>query len=244
MPEHIAPEQDEGLDSFLDKWRARWPEWAVAQVFVPPVQRETAMAWAALQQELTDAAWGGSDPRPGEAKLGWWSEELQGWAKGGRRHPLGVALQRLPAPWTTLAASLPALRESRERPRDRAEALRRLQPFASAIAQVEAGLFADGRVEDGAALPAIAASLLHARLAQVGESAVPLSVLARAGEDATVRAWAAELLADWPAATAATRPRRLWAALARKRLVRGDAALPLPPWAALLAAWRAARNGR
>ena len=67
-----GPARDESLDSFLDKWRTRWPEWAVAQAFVPPAQRDIALAWAALQQELTDAAWGGSDPRPGEAKLAWW----------------------------------------------------------------------------------------------------------------------------------------------------------------------------
>ena len=49
----------------------RWPEWHVAEVFVPRrAARTGASAWFALRQELTDAAWGGSDPRPGEAKLG------------------------------------------------------------------------------------------------------------------------------------------------------------------------------
>jgi hypothetical protein len=231
------PVRDEALDSFLDKWRARWPEWGVAQVFVPTEQRDTALAWAALQQELTDAAWGGSDARPGEAKLAWWMEELQGWSRGIRRHPLGVVLHKLPAPWPVLAASIPSLRESRERPRDHDDAIATLQTFAQAVAGVEAALFG----ASSASVPAVHAGLLHARLAHAGDSAVPLSVLARAGEGATVRAWGTELLERWPRVDA-SRPRRIWAMLARQRLVRGDAAVPLPPWSALWTAWRAARG--
>jgi hypothetical protein len=230
---------DEALESFIDKWRARWPEWAVAQVFVPPAQRATALAWAALLQELTDAAWGGSDARPGEAKLAWWMEELQGWSKGIRRHPLGIALQRLPAPWPALAAAIPSLRESRERPGDRADALQATQSFAEAAAGVEAALF---DAAGPASTSAIQATLLAARVAHVGDAAVPLSVLARAGEGETARAWGRELLEHWPAATPSSRPRKVWAALARQRLRRGDPALPLPPWTALAAAWRGARD--
>ena len=233
----IGPARDEALDSFLDKWRTRWPEWAVAQAFVPPAQRDVALAWAALQQELTDAAWGGSDPRPGEAKLAWWMEELQGWSRGLRRHPLGIALQKLPAPWTALAAAIPALRESRERPRDRDEAFAALAPFAQAVAEIEAVLFD----ATPGAVSAVQASLLHARLAHAGEASVPMSVIARAGEGATTRAWAAELLGHWPE-DAANRPRRVWNALARQRLRRGDASQPLPPWSALWTAWRGARG--
>ena len=100
----------DALQAFLAKWRARWPEWAVAEVFVPAAQRERAQAWFALRDELGDAAWGGQDPLPGDAKLGWWAEELDGWSRGARRHPLGLALQRVQAPWDNLAACLPALR--------------------------------------------------------------------------------------------------------------------------------------
>jgi len=233
-----APSRDEALDSFLDKWRARWPEWAVAQAFVSPQQRDAALAWAALQQELTDAAWGGSDARPGEAKLAWWMEELQGWSRGLRRHPLGITLQKLPAPWTALGAAIPSLRESRERPRDRDEALLALAPFAQAVAQVEAALFG-ATADAGVAL--VQANLLQARLAQTGEAAVPMSVIARAGEGTATRAWGADLLEHWPRGDA-SRPRRVWNALARQRLRRGDAALPLPPWSALWTAWRGARG--
>lgn len=230
--------RDEALDSFLDKWRARWPEWAVAQVFVPPAQRETALAWAALIQELADAAWGGSDARPGEAKLAWWMEELQGWSKGVRRHPLGIALQRLPAPWLALAAAIPSLRDSRERPRDPDEAWGAVEPFAAVAGDVESTLF---QATEGTPVAAIQAGLLQSRLAHVGDAAVPLSVLARADEAQVARAWGRDLLARWPAAQG-SRPRRIWTALARQRLRRGDPALPLPPWAALMAAWRGARG--
>jgi len=231
-----APSRDEALDSFLDKWRARWPEWAVAQAFVPPEQREVALAWAALQQELTDAAWGGSDARPGEAKLAWWMEELQGWSRGIRRHPIGLALQKLPAPWATLGAAIPSLRETRERPRDRDEAFAALAPFAQAVADIETALFD----ATPTSVSVVQAGLLQARLAHTNEAAVPMSVIARAGEGATTHAWAAELLAHWPRGDAG-RPRRVWNALARQRLRRGDPSQPLPPWSALWTAWRGAR---
>src|SRR3546814_12137811 len=89
-------------DEFTAKWRTRWPEWSIGMVFLPDAQRETAFAWFALVQELTDAAWSGADATPGLAKLAWWNEELQGWAKGARRHPLGAVLKPLSAPWTPL----------------------------------------------------------------------------------------------------------------------------------------------
>ncbi len=241
----------DALDSFLDKFRARWPEWAVVQVFVPQPQREVVLAWATLLQELTDAAWGGSDPRPGEAKLAWWAEELRGWTLGARRHPLGIALQKLPAPWLTLATALPYLRESRERPRDRDDAYSSLRPFAHAVSAIESALFAGAESHraaigssdlDEQAELTVTAGLLYSRLAHVGEAAAPLTTLARADGQTVASAWAAELLKGWPPAAAATRPRRVWSALARQRLRRGDAALPLPPWSAVLAAWRGARS--
>ena len=131
----------EALQGFTEKWLAQWPEWPVAEVFVPAEHRELARAWFSLRDELTEAAWGGDDPRPGEAKLGWWAEELDGWSRGARRHPLGLALQPLPAPWTNLAECLPALRASRERPRDLDDALFSLEPYAEAVAGVSQRLF-------------------------------------------------------------------------------------------------------
>ncbi|HEY0661512.1 MAG TPA: phytoene/squalene synthase family protein [Lysobacter sp.] len=230
------------LASFTDKWRARWPEWAVAEAFVPHAHRATAVAWAALLQELTDAAWGGDDPRPGEAKLAWWIEELQGWAQGRRRHPLGSALQRQVAPWAQLAATLPSLRDSRERAVDFDDARGHLEAFASAIAAVESGLFAGHEPVRSDDLMPIVASLLQARLEHHPGDAVPLRVLAQAGEGDATSLWGAELLLHWPLATSTIRPRRLWAALARARLQCGNTTRPLPSWRALWVAWRGARG--
>jgi phytoene/squalene synthetase len=236
----------QSIAGFLDKWQARWPEWAIASVFVPQAQRELAAAWFALRNELTDAAWTGQDPRPGEAKLAWWSEELQGWEQGRRRHPLGIVLQRHAVPWTSLAASLPALLGSRERASDAHEAIDVLEPFAEGVAGISASLFT------GASTPAPARSvvvgLLAERVLVGGDAAVPLHVLAaseRQAPQAAARAWARELLERWPPPHEGAIPGRIHAAMVRERLrshVAGaDPARPLRGWRALLTAWRAAR---
>jgi phytoene/squalene synthetase len=231
----------EALDSFLDKWRARWPEWAVAQVFVPAHERESTLAWSSLLQELTDAAWGGSDRRPGEAKLGWWVEELQGWTRGARRHPLGLVLQRQPAPWGTLAAALPGLLESRERPLDPAHARSQLAQAGRAVAAIELALFAPPGADAEDAAEAALTSLLHARQADHSAEAVPLQFLAL-GEQGAAAGWQRELADRSTPGKGVPGPRRIMAALALVRLRRGDAARPLPVLSALLTAWRAARG--
>ena len=228
------------LAGFVAKWRARWPEWSIAQVFVPVAQREVVATWFALLQELTDAAWGGSDPTPGLAKLAWWQEELRGWAKGARRHPLGDSLQRLPAPWSALGASLMALQQSRERPDDAEAAIRITRPFAAAVAECEAALF--GVPADASAL--VGTTLLAERLLADPQAAVPLRIAANAdAATGSAGAWAIELQSAWP--LAATRPRRLQAALLRARLSAfADSGRnePLAPWRTLIVAWRAARK--
>jgi hypothetical protein len=228
------------LAGFVAKWRARWPEWSIAQVFVPAAQRDIVAAWFALLQELTDAAWSGSDPTPGLAKLAWWQEELRGWSKGARRHPLGDSLQRLPAPWGALGASLMALQQSRERADDAEAAIRITRPFAVAVAECEAALF--GVPADASAL--LGGTLLAERLLADPQAAVPLRIPVNDDEPTgSATAWAAELQSAWP--LAATRPRRLQAALLRARLsafaVRGRNE-PLSPWRTLIVAWRAARK--
>ena len=236
----------EALASFIDKWRARWPEWRVAEAFVPPPERARALAWFALRQELTDAAWGGTDPRPGEAKLGWWAEELQGWAQGRRRHPLGIVLQRLAVPWTLLAACLPALQASREPAAGIDEAIAVLEPFAEGVAGIASTLYASDT-------PAPATGAIIALLAErllLDEAAVPLQVRARLGATATAqdvaRAWARDLLQRWPPPHHGARAGRIHAALLRERLRRCAAGAPmsqpLPQWRALVTAWRAARG--
>ena len=234
------------LASFIDKWRARWPEWRVAEAFVPRAERERALAWFALRQELTDAAWGGADPRPGEAKLGWWVEELQGWAQGRRRHPLGLVLQRLPVPWALLAACLPALLASRAPAADIDEAIAVLEPFAEGVAGIAATLY-----DSDTPAPATGAivGLLAERLL-LDQAAVPLRIRARVGATASAQAaasaWAGELLQRWPPPHHGARAGRIHAALLRERLHRCAAGAPmsqpLPQWRALATAWRAARG--
>lgn len=214
---------------FAGKWRARWPEWQPAMAFVPAAQRPLVVAWFALLQELCDAAWAGVDATPGLAKLAWWQQELDGWSKGARRHPLGVALKDRPAPWRELALGLPSLQASRPRPGE-LPARDVLEAFARAVADGESALFgADGRgarERDGAAR-AVARALLSERALHHPGDGGPGSPAA-GGTDGDARE------------AAATRPRRIHEALVRGRLRNGGR----PPSAGrvLLAAWRAARG--
>lgn len=211
-------------DGFVDKWRMRWPEWQVAEVFLPGAGRERWLAWFALRQELVDAAWAGADPRPGEAKLGWWVEELQGWTQGRRRHPLGAGLQALPAPWARLAAGLPALAAARG-VADMDAARNTLAPFADAIAAVDEALATDAHAPGA---DTIAFGLLGQRALLADDGAL-----------------AQELLLHWPPAQGA-RGERILAALLRERLRRqaagAEATRGLPRWRVLAIAWRAARQ--
>jgi phytoene/squalene synthetase len=232
----------EALAGFIDKWRERWPEWRIAEVFVPHDQRDVCVAWFALQQELAEAAWGGRDPLPGEAKLGWWAEELQGWSQGRRRHPLGLVLQRLPAPWLRLAASIPALIASRDSGVDREQSFDLVAPVADAMSAIDAAVFGTASgIRDSAGV------LLAMQLLLLGDAAAPLQVRARAGDgaEAAARAWAGDLLQAW-ATTGGPRPIRLREALLGERLRRFSAGGPrlqaVPALATLRTAWRAARG--
>lgn len=223
----------EALHGFTDKWLAQWPEWPVAEVFVPAEQREVAKAWFSLRDELTEAAWGGEDSRPGEAKLGWWAEELDGWSRGAHRHPLGLVLQAKPVSWENLAACLPALRASRERPKDLDAALFSLEPYAEALSGVAQGLF---DAQTPAPSRSVVISLLAERLLRHPDHATPLG-------DLDARGWAAKLLQQWPPPGKGSCAGRIHAALVRGRLQRFAAGKPpvLPRLSALANAWRAAR---
>ncbi|NOT88731.1 MAG: phytoene/squalene synthase family protein [Lysobacter sp.] len=224
---------DDALDDFLGKWRGRWPEWRIAQVFVAESQRATAEAWFALLQEWTDAAWAGDDPTPGSAKLIWWQEELLGWSKGVRRHPLGRVLQKQPAPWATLAAALPALQAVREPLRAGAEPqtlYASLQPLAVAMADCERALFAPEAAPVADAFALLAAHALWHR--------------DEAAAATRIRDWARGLAAA-TRLRAGSRPRRIHDTLSRARLqrlaTRGEVSA-LSPMAALWRSWRAARG--
>jgi len=221
---------DEGTAaSFIGKWRSRWPEWSVSRVFVPVAQRPVAEAWFTLLQELEEAAWGGSDPTPGLAKLAWWHEELEGWGKGARRHPLGEVLQRQPAPWSPLGRALNALPATRGLPA--ADAAAALAGLAAAVWDCESALFPGERqAPAGPAAPGAGAIVLLGARALMADS------------DAD-RSW---LLDHWPSPLPAARPRRIHAALLRARLAalsRGQQPAALPGWRVLAISWRAARSG-
>jgi hypothetical protein len=214
-------------DEFTAKWHARWPEWGIGAVFLPASRRQTAFAWFALLQELTDAAWGGTDATPGLAKLAWWNEELQGWAKGARRHPLGEILQPQSAPWQLLAASLLSLQASRERAPASDPVAAGLAPFAKAAADCEQGLFGASPAADESAAVAIGFDLLAGRQLLQGDA-----------DHARI------LLDAAPAARNGPRPRRLQSAFLRQRLrsMAADGQNRAPSaWHSLWQAWRAAR---
>ena len=236
------------LDSFLDKWRSRWPEWQLAEVFVPEGARARTLAWFALLQEFDDTLNVAGDPLPADAKLGWWGTELRDWAAHRSRHPLGRLLEPVAAPWARLADALPDLVAARERASDGAAALAALDRYAAALAAVEAAVL-------GGAVPstqALAAQVLASRLAEVaGPDALPSSHAYAAGGDAAAgerarRDWAGELLSAWPSRPAGAPARRMWSAFARHRLRRSAAGrAPLagrPALRILWQAWRAARG--
>lgn len=238
-------EDDAAPAGFIAKWRERWPEWSVAEAFVPEPQRSTAAAWFALRHELTEAAWGGDDPRPGEAKLAWWNEELRGWARGLRRHPLGAVLQKQPVPWILLAEGIPALRASRDAAADPERAAARLAAFADGIVGTGASLFADA--SQPPPLPPPPKSVVHGLLAEQllrrGDAAVPESIRGADAADST-RAWAAQLLRRWPPPHDGSVPGRLHALLVRERLQACAEARSPSAWSRWTLPWRCRRVAR
>ncbi|WP_133498466.1 phytoene/squalene synthase family protein [Cognatilysobacter terrigena] len=232
MSEHDPHPADDAA-AFVAKWRGAWPEWSLVECFLPASQRDIVDAWQALQFEWQEAAWRGDDARPGEAKLRWWMDELIGWSKGIRRHPLGAVLQKQPVEWQTIATALPALAAARFRPRDASGAREQLLPLASALASAEAVLVGASNAE------AIVATWLHARLARHPGDAVPTEF---ASQDAADAHWTRALLAQWPVARALTPSRGIALSLARARLASGRPGAPLSPWSALWAGWRGARG--
>ncbi|MDV2452664.1 phytoene/squalene synthase family protein [Xanthomonas hortorum] len=223
--------QSSALDSFLDKWRTRWPEWSVAEPFVPQPQRPLATAWFALLQEWEDIMNIAGDPLPADAKLAWWQQELRDWAQQRSRHPLGRVLEPVRAPWAQLADTLPAMQDARVPPQSLQQALDSLGAFAEAVVAVEAVMFTRNQPGDATA---VAVQWLDARQRVAGDSATPSSM--------TTAAWRAQLLQAWPRKPGLARPHRVWSRLARLRLQRelaGKAAYP-PPLQQLWHSWRAA----
>ncbi|TQM10390.1 phytoene/squalene synthetase [Pseudoxanthomonas sp. 3HH-4] len=228
------------LDSFLEKWRTRWPEWSVGEIFVAPARRDMAVAWFALLQEFDDALNVSGDPLPADAKLAWWGEELRGWSAQRSRHPLGRRLEPVRAAWSSLADALPALAAARGAQAGSEEAFAALAGYGAALAAVEADVL--GRAPD---VEAVIAQVLATRLADMGVAAVPMAF--RQKEDTSaVRGWATDVLRRWQDGRAGARERRVFAAYARgrlERLSRQGVPAPLPSRPVLLlTGWRAARG--
>lgn len=222
------------LDSFLDKWRSRWPEWSVAESFIPQSQRHLTMAWFSLLQEFEDIMNVSGDPLAADAKLAWWQQELRDWAEQRSRHPLGRVLEPFHAPWGQLANALPAMQQARIQPHSLEQALAQLQAFAAAVVAVEAVLFGRHAAADA---QVVAVQWLAARQQAAGAEAIP------AGTSATQ--WRVQLLRQWPAKPALARTHRVWSRLARLRLCREQAgqAVYAPPLQQLWHSWRAGSGG-
>lgn len=220
-----ATDNREPPETFIAKFHERWPEWNIAIAFIAPAEREALEAWLALLQEFADAAWGGSQAAPGLAKLAWWQDELLGWSRGARRHPLAQRLRAQTVGWTALGHALNTLPATREGAPEDVGTM--LGPLAEALAQAEA------RLSGQAAGPHDAALLLAVLL---GERAL------RHGDADEAR----RVLATWPTSHGAgSRGRRIQAQLLRRRLLSlADGRTPqsLAAWRTLPLAWRAARG--
>jgi len=222
------------LDSFLDKWRERWPEWAFVERFVDEADRARSVAWFALLQEFDDMLNASGDTTPQDAKLAWWGEELRSWDSQRSRHPLGRLLEPVRAPWSQLADALPDLIPARERPADAAQARSMLARYAAAVAAVEAAMF--NSKASPAAADAFATQTLALRV-QEQAAAVPQAF-------ANEMEWDKALQASWPSRVAGPRPRRIYAVLARGRQqarIRGGEYQPSPA-GLLWRSWWAARG--
>lgn len=226
------------LASFLEKWRHRWPEWSVAETFVPAARRDCVVAWFSLLLEFEDAMNITGDPLPADAKLAWWTEELRSWQNRRSRHPLGRLLEPVAAPWAALGDALPVIVQARSLDEDRDAAFTVLRDYGESVAAVEVALLGASTAPD-----ALIAQLLAQRLA---EQRLADSTMVDAGLREAMRRNAEDLLARWPSTASGARERRMFARFARTRLqgwATQGTAMPLPSrWRLLLGSWHAARG--
>ena len=202
------------LQAARDKWSAHWPEWEIAELFVPANAREVAWVWFAWLDELAIAAWSGEDATPGLAKLAWWQEELRGWAKGARRHPLGSMLQPLKVDWVGIADQMGALREREAGLSGDIDTVSRtLDGFAHAVATAEHAVL-------GGTFAVQTERLLRTMMISAGR--LPNATLGYGNAHGA-------------------RPRRLLDAVADRRVTASQG--KVGRFSLLWASWRAARNG-
>lgn len=243
----------DSLQAFAAKWRADWPEQTVLDLFVPPAQRLSAMAWVSLLFELHSAAFTLEHEAVRDGKTGWWAEELRRLQDGVPRHPLTQALADVDAPFAAMA--VPMLAVVRDVPLlagDTAALFARLRPFAEAVSACEAAVFASRAHATDADI--LIAEWLVLRLpdglADFDRGMLPLHLRARyaafadnAPSPALRRDWLAELDAAVPRTAAGNWFREAQRRFLRRRIraLAADAGLRPGP-GHVWDAWRAVRS--
>ena len=189
----------------LQKWWERWPEWTIAEVFLPAPQRLIAVAWFSVLMEWEDLLDQRRERNIVSARLRWWQDELAQWSEQHTSHPLAPLLAAIDAPWKQLAHGLSDLEAIHTVPPSFALARMAIARLLDAIVAIEMRLFPGECPCDPDAL------LLHWLAARCGggEEGIP--------EGMSMDGWRLALLHAWPERPPGGRARRLLSALARKR---------------------------
>ena len=189
----------------LQKWWERWPEWAIADVFLAPSQRSIAVAWFSVLMEWEDLLDQRRERTVVAARLRWWKDELAQWSEQHTSHPLATLLAPIDAPWKQLAHALCDLDALHAVPPSFALARTAIARLLDAMVAIELRLFPADCPSDRDVL------LLHWLAARCGggEEGVP--------EGMSMDGWRLALLHAWPETTQGGRARRLFSALARSR---------------------------
>ena len=241
---------DAALLAFCEPWLAREPRLLLACQFAPEgMDRARFLATQVLVRELAQTAIAVSDRRVAEAKLAWWADEASFWAQGHPRHPLahGLDAQVSARPLAALLNCVESWLAAAQADSVRA-VFTQLQQLAKPTAEIATSTTAGWT---GIWLSAaIRASLqAHAPLASV----VPMDLLARHGvrrsawlqlDAALRRPLLLDLAGDLPvdgqvvgaALAALSKLERRWL-----KEIRIDDRVGVFD---VLAAWRAARQGR
>ena len=243
---HAMSERDDALHSFIDKWRARWPEWARrARCSCRATQRDTALAWVVVAAGTHRCRLGRQRPAAGRGQAGLVGGGTAGLGAGPPPAPARACALQTPA-GAVGAAGRGACRRCATAANGRSmrdEAVATLRAVrAKPSAAIEAGAVrrpvaaADRRRSPPACCMRGSRTIRARRPCRC-------RLLAAAGERGPPSAWGRELLARWPA-TAGTRPRRPAGGAGAGAPARsGDAArAACRRAAALLTAWRAARG--
>jgi hypothetical protein len=185
-PQRAAP--DAAFQAFLDKWLQAEPEARLLRLFVPAARLPEVEPLLVLLHELESTAFD-LDPRPAEAKLAWWGDELEHWRRGLARHPITRSMPPTNARATAAVLALPAAAAEwlmLEAVADLSQWQAPLLSFAraqrdalEAVTSSEDAPEAQGR--STAIGPAARALRRFARLAADPRGLLPLDVLAQAG---------------------------------------------------------------